>query len=172
MEILWQISCFSPPHNTKYISPNSAEKHVFQHWSTVNNSNIMALFFILSYSGTNLYRVICVCSATNFGVTQYQTSIQWQLLISFTTICDWILHIWNVFYTRSQSKISLLSPLIIGSKLTFISRSGRWLPTIKPCSKSPQLLVWALYHVYMHNIKPKLSAKHVFTVREWFQMVF
>ena len=72
--------------------------------------------------------------------------------------CNWILHIWNGFYT---SKISLLSPLIIGSKLTFISGSGRWLPTIEPCSKSSQLL-------YIHNIKPKLSAKHVFTVREWF----
>ena len=72
--------------------------------------------------------------------------------------CNWILHIWNGFYT---SKISLLSPLMIGSKLTFISRSGRWLPTIEPCSKSSQLL-------YIHNIKPKLSAKHVFTVREWF----
>ena len=41
--------------------------------------------------------------------------------------CNWILHIWNGFYT---SKISLWSPLIIGSKLTFISSSGRWLPTI------------------------------------------
>ena len=41
--------------------------------------------------------------------------------------CNWVLHIWNGFYT---SKISLLSPLIIGSKLTFISSSGRWLPTI------------------------------------------
>ena len=41
--------------------------------------------------------------------------------------CNWILHIWNGFYT---SKISLLGPLIIGSKLTFISSSGRWLPTI------------------------------------------
>ena len=41
--------------------------------------------------------------------------------------CNWILHIWNGFYT---SKISLLSPLIIGSKLTFISISVRWLPTI------------------------------------------
>ena len=41
--------------------------------------------------------------------------------------CNWILHIWNGFYT---SKISLLSSLIIGSKLTFISSSGRWLPTI------------------------------------------
>ena len=41
--------------------------------------------------------------------------------------CNWILHIWNGFYT---SKISLLSPLIIGSKFTFISSSGRWLPTI------------------------------------------
>ena len=40
--------------------------------------------------------------------------------------CNWILHIWNGFYT---SKISLWSPLIIGSKLTFISGSGRWLPT-------------------------------------------
>ena len=56
--------------------------------------------------------------------------------------CNWILHIWNGFYT---SKISLLSPLIIGSKLTFISSSGRWLPTIEPCSKSSQLL-------YIHNI--------------------
>ena len=52
--------------------------------------------------------------------------------------CNWILHIWNRFYT---SKISLLSPLIIGSKLTFISSSSRWLP----CSKSSQLL-------YIHNI--------------------
>ena len=41
--------------------------------------------------------------------------------------CNWILHIWNGFYT---SKISLSSPLIIGSKLTFISSTGRWLPTI------------------------------------------
>ena len=41
--------------------------------------------------------------------------------------CNWILHIWNGFYT---SKIPLLSPLIIGSELTFISSSGRWLPTI------------------------------------------
>ena len=41
--------------------------------------------------------------------------------------CNGILHIWNGFYT---SKISFLSPLIIGSKLTFISISGRWLPTI------------------------------------------
>ena len=32
--------------------------------------------------------------------------------------------------TWSQSKTSLLSTLIIGSKLTFISSSGRWLPTI------------------------------------------
>ena len=53
--------------------------------------------------------------------------------------CNWILHIWNGFYT---SKISLLSPLIIGSKSSHL--------------------------LYIHNIKPKLSAKHVFTVREWF----
>ena len=41
----------------------------------------------------------------------------------------WLLHRWDGFYTWSQSKILLLSPLIIGSKLTFISSSGRWLPT-------------------------------------------
>ena len=32
-------------------------------------------------------------------------------------LCNWILNIWNRFYTWSQSKISFLSPLIIGSKL-------------------------------------------------------
>ena len=48
----------------------------------------------------------------------------------FFLFCNWILHIWNGFYIWSQSKISLLSPLIIGSKLTFISSAGRWLPTI------------------------------------------
>ena len=32
------------------------------------------------------------------------------------------------FYTWSESKISLLSPFIIGSKLTFTGCSGRWLP--------------------------------------------
>ena len=40
--------------------------------------------------------------------------------------CNWILHIQNGFYTSSQSKILLLSPLIIGSKLTSISSSGAW----------------------------------------------
>ena len=40
--------------------------------------------------------------------------------------CNWLLHRWNGFYTWSQSKISLLSPLIIGSKLTFISSFGAW----------------------------------------------
>ena len=33
--------------------------------------------------------------------------------------CNWILQIWNGFYTWHLSKMSLLSPLIIGSKLTF-----------------------------------------------------
>ena len=37
-------------------------------------------------------------------------------------------HIRNGFYTWSQSKISLLSPLIIGSKLTFSGWSDLWLP--------------------------------------------
>ena len=83
------------------------------------------------------------------------------IFLSIFFFCKWILHTWNRSYTWSQSKISLLNPLMVGSKLTFISSSGRWLPTIKPCSKSSQLL-------YIHNIKPKLSAKHVFTVREWF----
>ena len=39
-----------------------------------------------------------------------------------------ILHISNGFYTCSQSKISLLRPLMIGLKLTFTGCSGRWLP--------------------------------------------
>ena len=39
--------------------------------------------------------------------------------------CNWILHIWNGFYT---SKISLLSPLINGSKLTFSGCCDRRLP--------------------------------------------
>ena len=42
--------------------------------------------------------------------------------------CNWILHIWNRFYTWSQSKISLLSPLIIGLKLTFSGCCDRRLP--------------------------------------------
>ena len=37
-------------------------------------------------------------------------------------------YIWNGFYTWSQSKISLLSPLIIGSKLTFSGCCDRRLP--------------------------------------------
>ena len=78
--------------------------------------------------------------------------------LTFYQKCSIKCILYSLFYT---SKISLLSPLIIGSKLTFISSSGRWLPTILPCSKSSQLL-------YIHNIKPKLSAKHVFTAREWF----
>ena len=44
--------------------------------------------------------------------------------------CNWILHRWNGIYTWSQKKISFLSPLIIYLKLTFISSTGRWLPTI------------------------------------------
>ena len=35
-------------------------------------------------------------------------------------ICNWIFHIWNGFYTWSQSKISFFSPFIIGLELTFI----------------------------------------------------
>ena len=38
--------------------------------------------------------------------------------------CNWLLHRWNGFYTWSQSNISLLSPLIISSKLTFSGWSG------------------------------------------------
>ena len=42
--------------------------------------------------------------------------------------CNWLLHRWNGFYTWSQSKISLLGPLIIGSKLTFSCCCDRRLP--------------------------------------------
>ena len=45
----------------------------------------------------------------------------------FFVICNCILQIWDGFYT---SKISILSPLLIGSESIFISSSGRWLPTI------------------------------------------
>ena len=37
----------------------------------------------------------------------------------------------NGFYTWSQSKISFLSFLVIGSKWTFLGWSDRWLPTIR-----------------------------------------
>ena len=59
-------------------------------------------------------------NGTNFQTLFYPTFF----------FCNWLLHRWNRFYTWSQSKISLLSPLWIDSKLTFISSSGRWLPTI------------------------------------------
>ena len=42
--------------------------------------------------------------------------------------CTWILFIWNGFYIWSQSKLSFLSPFIIGSKLTFSRWSDRCLP--------------------------------------------
>ena len=42
--------------------------------------------------------------------------------------CNLILIIWNEFYTWSHSKLLFLSPLIIGSKLTFSGWSDRWLP--------------------------------------------
>ena len=45
--------------------------------------------------------------------------------------CNWILHIWNGFYT---SKILLLSPLIIGSKLTFRPLTANYLATFKVTS--------------------------------------
>ena len=35
--------------------------------------------------------------------------------------CNWILFIWNGFYTWPESKLSFLSPFIIGSKLTTTS---------------------------------------------------
>ena len=71
---------------------------------------------------------------TNFQTSFYPTFF----------FCNWILHIWNGFYTWSHSKISLLSPLIIGSKLTF---SGWSDCHIQPCSGSPQLLIVVLYRV-------------------------
>ena len=53
--------------------------------------------------------------------------------------CNWILHMRNRFYTWSQSKISLLSPLINGSKSTFWGCSDRRLP-YSAMFTSPQLL--------------------------------
>ena len=47
--------------------------------------------------------------------------------LTFYQKCSIKCVLYSLFYT---SKISLLSPLIIGSKLTFISSSGCWLPTI------------------------------------------
>ena len=53
--------------------------------------------------------------------------------------CNWILNIWNRFYT---SKISRLCPLIIGSKLTFISSFGAWSnETPPPLTHETELLV-------------------------------
>ena len=81
--------------------------------------------------------------------------------------CNWLLHRLNGFYTWSQSKISLLSPLVIGSKLRFWGCCDRWLPY------NSHVHSHLNYYIYnIHNIKPKLSAKHVFTVREWFWMDF
>ena len=58
---------------------------------------------------------------------------RWCLSIKFCDHRFWgkkitLSYIWNGFYTWSQSKVSLLSPLIIGSKLTFWGCSSRWLP--------------------------------------------
>ena len=46
---------------------------------------------------------------------------------------------WNGFYTWSRSKISLLSPLIIGSKLTFSGWSDRWLPCSEHTCKKREI---------------------------------
>ena len=66
--------------------------------------------------------------------------------------CYWLLHRWNGFYTWSQSKISLLSPLMIGSKLTFISSSGPPPPKKNPAvvdgekQKFSEREVWISWH--------------------------
>ena len=53
--------------------------------------------------------------------SQKKRKFPWHLIESYT-------YIWNGFYTWSQSKTSLLSSLIIGSKLTLSGWSDRWLP--------------------------------------------
>ena len=73
------------------------------------------------------------------------------------------------FFYPTQSKISLLSPLynIFGSNIDILQL--RWPLTanyqyLQSYSLSPKLL-------YVYNIKFKLCAKHVLTVRELFSMV-
>ena len=55
-------------------------------------------------------------------------NLKWNFTLSVGPRCNRILLIWNGFYSWSQSKSSSLSPLIIGSKLTFSGWSVRWLP--------------------------------------------
>ena len=88
----------------------------------------------------------------------------------FFSFCNWILLIWNGFYTWSKSKLLFISPLIIGSKLTFSGCCNCWLPTTSIFSHIQLFMVTFLLYVY--NIKLTLCAKHVMTAREWFKMVF
>ena len=64
--------------------------------------------------------------------------------------CTWILHIWNGFYT---SKISLLSPLIIGSKLTFISNSGAWSNETPPPHETESLILIVWKYCLAFNVQ-------------------
>ena len=70
------------------------------------------------------------------------------------------LHIKSGFYTWSQSKILLLSPLIIGSNIDILRQlrplTANYLAIFKVISTT----------IYIFNKKPKLCAKHVLTVRE------
>ena len=50
------------------------------------------------------------------------------LIFMIFVFCNWILHILFGFYTWSQSKVSLLIPLIIGSNLTIAGCCDRRLP--------------------------------------------
>ena len=78
------------------------------------------------------------------------------LQLNLTYMFPLYVHSW------SQSKLSFLSPLIIGSNIDILRLL--WPLTanykyIQPYSWSPQLL-------YVYNIKPKLDAKQALTVRE------
>ena len=79
--------------------------------------NILTFYFRQTILKTSKWRPP-PRNGTNFHQSFYPTFF----------ICNWILHIWNGFFTWSQSKISRLSPLKIGSKLTFSGCCDRRLP--------------------------------------------
>ena len=60
---------------------------------------------------------------------QVMTSFMNSPLFTLFFFCNWFLHTWNELYTWSQSIISFVCPLIIGSKLTSLGCSYRWLPS-------------------------------------------
>ena len=139
----------------------------------------MGIYWPLAYVKNSLWRwkISVWKNAKAHYIREVFQKTKWKFKMEFsikcrTSLMDIIsIHFLPTFFLLQLNPTSMkrilhfknitFKPLIIGSKLTFISSSGRWLPTIKPCSKSPQLL-------HIHNLKPKLSAKHVLTVREWF----